>query len=610
MKPWKLLAIAAAAAVLFGAAALPWLIPEALLRAAIADRVEAAIGVRPSLIGPVGFSLFPTPRVTALDVRIDGAPDEAPLLTAARVDGELRPQNLLVGQIETGTVTISGGRFNHVLATGNSRSWISLLAGREGAPSTALGRVRILASALSYGSGSDPGARDLRIDDLVVSWPRKSAAATIVGDVGVRGEQLGLEIEAATPSHLLAGGASPLSIAIKSAKLDLSLTGDMSAAGGPRVEATLTVATTSLREALRWAGMNILSGETLAAGRLQAEAVLTLSGFSFTQATLELDGNQAEGALEVNLSGDRVSMTGTLAADSVDLSRYASDATLVQSGSGTWREDRIDPQTFDRMNLDVRFSANEITFGRAKVGRSAIAAAIRDGELEVTLGEAILYGGVFSGQMKLSKSSQDALKLAASVSYRDIDLSGVLEGFFATTRWDGTGSGTAEVHGSGSTVKEIVASLSGTASVSAVDGAVNGIDIEDTLRRIQRRPLSTRLSVDGGRTPFDVATAGFELANGIARSTDISLKNDRLHILLGGEAVLPQQKLRLSGQAALLQQSANSADAPVTSFLLPFTIEGDFDRPRIEADPRALMRQSGAAAPLMPGLAPSTEPRP
>ena len=610
MKLWKLLAIALAAAVLFGAVISPWLVPQSLLRAAIADRIEAAIGVRPVILGPVSLNLFPTPHVTAFDIRIDGATDGTPLMKAAQVDGELRPQNLIVGQIETGTITITGAQFTQGPAVDSARSWLTLLAGREGQPSTALGRIRILSSALTVDDDSDQGRKILTIDDLMVSWPKRNATATLRGDINIRGQVVTIDVEATKPSDLLAGGASPLSMGLKSANFNLSLSGNMFTTNGPRVEATLTVSTKSLRDTLKWMGAALLPGETMGAGQLQAEAVLTPTVLSFTQATLALDGNQAEGALEVNLSSERIAVTGTLAADAIDLSRYANDVSLIESGSRSWREDRIEAEAFDRMDLDVRFSANDVTFGRAKIGRCAVAVAIRDGELEVTLGEAVLYGGVFSGQLKLSRASQDAMKLVAGVSYTDIDLSGVLEGFFALNRWDGKGSGTAEVQGLGSTVKEIVASLAGSGHVSAVDGALVGIDVEDTLRRIQRRPLSTRLSADGGKTPFQKAAASFTLADGVARSSDILLEHDNLRISLGGDAILPQQQLRLSGDASLVERGSAEAEIPKATFVLPISIEGTFDRPRIEADPRALIRQSGAAAPLLPNPAPLSTPSP
>jgi AsmA protein len=66
-------------------------------------------------------------------------------------------------------------------------------------------------------------------------------------------------------------------------------------------------------------------------------------------------------------------------------------------------------------------------------------------------------------------------------------------------------------------------------------------------------------------------------------------------LALAGSASIPARDLDLKGTASLV--SSAKPDAP--SFELPFIVQGSWDDPVMLPDPEALIRRSGAAAPLL-----------
>ena len=70
-------------------------------------------------------------------------------------------------------------------------------------------------------------------------------------------------------------------------------------------------------------------------------------------------------------------------------------------------------------------------------------------------------------------------------------------------------------------------------------------------------------------------------------------------LALAGSASIPARELDLKGTAALVAPPKPGA----TPFELPFIVQGSWDDPIMLPDPEALIRRSGAAAPLLNGVA-------
>jgi AsmA protein len=75
----------------------------------------------------------------------------------------------------------------------------------------------------------------------------------------------------------------------------------------------------------------------------------------------------------------------------------------------------------------------------------------------------------------------------------------------------------------------------------------------------------------------------------------MTIDGPTVHVALTGSASIPARDLDLTGTAALVATKRQGA----RPFELPFIVQGSWDDPMMLPDVEALIRRSGAAAPLL-----------
>src|SRR6185312_3586960 len=135
----------------------------------------------------------------------------------------------------------------------------------------------------------------------------------------------------------------------------------------------------------------------------------------------------------------------------------------------------------------------------------------------------------------------------------------------------------------------------GTANLTGTNGALAGLNVEQLLRRLERRPLSGGGEFRSGRTPYQKITVALKVAQGTVTVDDVSIDGTAVKLALAGTASIPEREVDLKG-TAMLVTPPRPGTAP---FELPFIVQGSWDDPIMLPDPEALIRRSGAAAPLL-----------
>ncbi len=135
--------------------------------------------------------------------------------------------------------------------------------------------------------------------------------------------------------------------------------------------------------------------------------------------------------------------------------------------------------------------------------------------------------------------------------------------------------------------------LNGTASLNAHNGALSGINVEQLLRRLERRPLSGNGDFRTGRTPFDQLALTLKIEQGQVSIDDMQLTGPAVRLSVGGQVSVPTRDLDLKGVATLASSETSN------EFDLPFVVQGPWDDPIMLPDAQSLIRRSGAAAPLL-----------
>jgi AsmA protein len=357
-----------------------------------------------------------------------------------------------------------------------------------------------------------------------------------------------------------------------------------------KIEGTLAADTASMRNALIWAGQRPMPGGGFGHFAIKAQTNVMGGTIGLNNVNVELDGNTAEGVLTFATDG-RKTLQGTLASDTLDLTPYVSTIRLLTSNQRDWNDARITLDGLSGVDLDLRLSAANVVVSNAKLGRTAIGANLRGGHLVVTVGEAQAYGGVIRGSLALAKAEGGA-EIKSEMQFADVDLETCLGELFGLRRIEGKGNMSFALEGAGDSVLALTRNISGTVNLGAEHGALAGVNVEQVLRRLERRPLSPG-DYRSGRTPFDKLTVALKVANGAVTVAEATLDGAAVRIAMAGTASIPTRELDLTGTAALLNGPNEVA------FELPFVVNGPWDSPMPLPDPASLIQRSGAAAPLL-----------
>ena len=165
---------------------------------------------------------------------------------------------------------------------------------------------------------------------------------------------------------------------------------------------------------------------------------------------------------------------------------------------------------------------------------------------------------------------------------------------FGITKLSGRGNLGLSLVASGASPFGLASSLDGTATLIGHDGAIAGFNVEQLLKRLERRPLSGGGNLRSGSTPYDNLTVQVRFNDGIATAEDIRVEGPAARLTLTGTASVPTREYDLKGVASLTS-AANAAPG----FDLPFVVQGPWDDPLVFPDPESLIRRSPGAAPLL-----------
>jgi AsmA protein len=166
-------------------------------------------------------------------------------------------------------------------------------------------------------------------------------------------------------------------------------------------------------------------------------------------------------------------------------------------------------------------------------------------------------------------------------------------------RLEGRGDISLTLKGSGHSIYELSQSLNGTARLVGRQGAILGVNVEQLLRRLERRPLSGAGDFRGGRTPYDRLTVNLKIVEGNAAAEEVRIEGPAVHLTLVGSASIPARDLDLKGTASLVPNAGSAGDLKQVAFELPFLVQGPWEDPIMLPDPYSLIRRSGAGAPLL-----------
>jgi AsmA protein len=578
-----------------GVAAISMLVSADSAREQAKAEIRAATGLDPIFRGKSTVSLFPFGTITFQDVSLGEGRQTA--LTAQRLTASLHFFPLLIGRVETSEIRLERPTITVNLDSGGHSNWTRLL--------NSLGQTQLAAGPKS------PSFSAIRIEDgrvilrdhthgivehfdhvaLSLAWPSISSSFGATGRFEWHDQPIDVSLTLTDFTAALAGKTSGLKLRVGGAPGKIAFDGSIGTQPTLKVAGTLAADSPSLRKALVWAGQRPLPGAGFEHFTLKADASVVGGTIALSGVNIELDKNRAEGVLAFAVDGRRT-LQGTLAADTLDLRPYTSAIHFMGNNQHEWNDGHVSLNGMSSFDVDLRLSAATVTLSDAKLGRTAIAANLRDGNLSIAIGESQAFGGTIKGTIVLANVMK-GIDVKSDLHFADVDLDTCLNQLFDIRRLEGKGNIELAVEGKGNSILAVTRTLNGTAVLSGKAGALVGLNVEQLLKRLERRPLSAGSELHTGRTPYKDIMISLKIMNGKAAVDNVKIDGPAVRVAMAGSASIPARNLDLTGTAILLSPTTN------TGFELPFVVQGSWDDPIVLPDAQILIRRSGAAAPLL-----------
>jgi AsmA protein len=583
---------------LIGLIATSWFLNRDALRDAVEAQIRAVTGLDLVVKGHIDVSVFPGSYVSFHDVGLKGGGTADPALAVDVLTANLRLLPLLLRRYEIADVMMLRPHIHVTRDVHGESNWTPFIETiartmKPGADNqVSFSEIRIQDGVLTLQDAANHLSETLGDIDLSLAWPSISRSFAATGQFDWRGERIDGSISASDFVAALSGDRSGVKARLASAPLKLAFDGAVANRTSTMMEGTLTIDSPSLRNALRWIGTAPPGSGGFGRFALKARANLVGPSIALTNVNVELDGNAAEGVMTYANNG-RQTLQATLAAGALDFTPYISTFRLLASGARDWNRQLFDLNSLSTTDLDMRLSAARVTVGSSKLGRTAFGANLRGGALALSVGEAQVYGGIAKGSFGIARSDAVA-DVKAQFQFTDVDLQACASELFGVSKLSGRGNLNVSLVATGSSPFGLAQSLDGTAVLTGHDGAIAGFNVEQLLKRLERRPLSGGGNFRNGTTPYDNLTIAVKFAEGIATAEDIRIEGPAARITLSGTASVPAREYDMKGVASLTTV-ANTAPG----FVLPFVVQGPWDDPLIFPDPESLIRRSPASAPLL-----------
>lgn len=570
----------AAATLLLALGLRPWNLALSHVERSVVAGIEARTGLKVTALRRAEIAFLPLPRISLSDVSFV---DPQGVLSgkAARLRARTRLLSLVGGQLDFDRIDLVVPELDIAAADtqGGYGDWLDralgYLARLESQP-----RLVLTSGSIMMRAG-DTVLTTLRDVNVVIEDREAKAPIALAGSVTWRGEPT--KVDLLWP---VAGERARTALSLGSRLMSLRLNGTRSTTQN-LTSGQVEFSTKSLADALAWIGPRPRIASLVHQIELTAQAQISQGSVSLDGVVAKVDGDQLEGALKLDGSMPNWALSGTLAGAEFNLGRLLRQAEPpAQPGS----DGGSLPLEFDGWttnDVDLRLSLDTARVGATRFSDLAAQLLVRKGRFEAALLRATAYGGTTRARILATPVAAGAdVKLQFGVE--KVNLALAADDLPELARLSGTASGQLAFDGVGSSLDQVVSSLTGRASLTIRQGEFRGIAFPDLLRKAEKPPASAR-DWRQGKSSFETLQLS-ALANlGVLYLTETQLAGSGYNVVLNGTADLGRRWLELNG----------ALSSTTTSARVPFEVRGPFFGAAFTPEIDAALRTLGPAIPLL-----------
>jgi AsmA protein len=320
---------------------------------------------------------------------------------------------------------------------------------------------------------------------------------------------------------------------------------------------------------------------------LQTNFRLTRGQLTFSALQLDLDDTRVQGTAGID-DLDVGAFSFDLGLNALNMDRYLAPVKKTPKSGADVPKPPPTPlplETLRKLNVHGTLRAGSLTVSNVQLTDAVIPLVAKDGHIHLGPTEAHLYGGVCNGDILFDVGPARA-ELSLDQHIRGTDVGALVKAAFDSARISGHADANVALTGGGNSDEMIIHSLSGKVDANVKQGALNGIDVEYELQRVnalvKRQVPSQRTGP--ARTVFNTLQMNGTLDKGVVRIDPLRIETGFLKVSGGGTLDTSTEAINYQ-----LIASASGLDA-LKSAEVPLTITGTLSNPAVRPDIQALIK--------------------
>ena len=413
---------------------------------------------------------------------------------------------------------------------------------------------------------------------------------------------------AALPAGPNAGWRLPAQVSIKSLFAVTKFDGDLRFdSGSLGFAGRLEMKGSHLGALAAWLGSPLPDAVRAGPFDIKADATWRDGVLTCEQAQVTIDGQMAQGALSLSLTGPRPFLDGALAFPVLDggslmgwlgLSPPPPVSPPAEAAGATPHEGPrpVRLALFDAVDGDLRVSAAKLAGLGPQNGNVAFSMTARDGVIVADIAEFDLAGGSISGQARIDQTGV-AVSARARGAINNIDggeLLALAGDHHAPPLLTGKTRIRFDVQGRGRSQQEMLRSLTGEVQMSMLAGGRMQIDVPALLADVRERKVLAFATHEPHPANFETFDARLAIEHGIVVSEHLALRGDG--VLMTGDGMIQAKAGRIYLRL-LMDHGLGLARSARLGRSQSVLIHGDLANPWIVLEEPAGTPVSAAAVP-------------
>ena len=308
-------------------------------------------------------------------------------------------------------------------------------------------------------------------------------------------------------------------------------------------------------------------------------------------------GTSLKGGIEIDLAPQSIQFD--LALDRLNMDRApgtekgkapaGSKAGAAAPAGGT--EEPIDLSALKGLNLKGSLKIDQLVASNVKLEKVSVGVQVALGKVDVNPLAASLYQGNLAGSANLNANTQ---RLSLKAQLDGVAIGPLLRDALNNDLLEGRGNLALDLQTGGNTVSAMKKALAGSAQLTLRDGALKGINLEETIRKARSlarsKSAAEQKTERTERTDLTELGASFLIKNGVAHNDDLSAKSPLLRLAGSGDVDIGAGTIDYLAKVSIVGSSGGQGGreaADLRGVTVPVKITGTLDAPRFRADLRA-----------------------